>query len=274
MFGLKKCSEEDFHEFVYSNSRYHPDEIHVSLIGALFGILIFLGIAYIYLVSLNIECPYLISMIIKIFIVGDIFFIILSWINKQKYAFMLQKFMAIIIGINWFVFSIVMYPGPLILSYYENKDTLFSIIIYMMIIGFIYLIFVFTKLIILIKKGEMGKGSIGMYERLFSEKIVYLGFSVPIIVIASKFARRLTIEMDNSGFDIGPLILMLVFAFIIQLALSSIIPECIILAYCKFRFESFDFSYELYSARGKKRKKLMKQAERERIKKNEENEKI
>ena len=100
--------------------------------------------------------------------------------------------------------------------------------------------------------------------------MVYLGFSVPIIVIASKLGRTLTIAMDKSGFNSGPLILMLVFAFIMQIALSSIIPECIILAYCKFRFESFHFSYELYSARGKKRKKLMKQAERESLKKTEE----
>ena len=114
----------------------------------------------------------------------------------------------------------------------------------------------------------------GYIDRLFNGKMAIFGFSVPIIVIASKLGRTLTIAMDKSGFDSGPLILMLVFAFIMQLALSSIIPECIILAYCKFRFESFHFSYELYSARGKKRKKLMKQAERERRKKNEENEKI
>ncbi|EPY2272414.1 hypothetical protein ACXAUS_001238 [Clostridium sporogenes] len=204
----------------------------------------------------------LIKIIIKILVLSNIFFFILSRVNKKKYAFKFQKFMIIIIGINWLIFSVIIYPLPLILAYYKKQDVLINIIIYTMTIGFIYLIFVFIKLIILIRKGEMRKGCVGIYERLFGNKIAYLGFSVPIIVIVSKLARRLTIAMDNSGFDIGPLILMLVFGFIMQIALSSIIPECIILAYCKFRFESFNFSYELYSATGKKRKKLIKQAER------------
>ena len=124
MLGLKKCSEEDFHEFVYSNSTYHPEDIDGKLLGALTGIFIFLGIGYCYLLSGNMKYPHLISILIIIFIITNIFFFILSRVNKKKYAFKFQKFMVIIIAINWFVFSIVIYPLPLIIAYYENKDNI------------------------------------------------------------------------------------------------------------------------------------------------------
>ncbi|APM37694.1 hypothetical protein BS101_02480 [Clostridium kluyveri] len=98
----------------------------------------------------------------------------------------------------------------------------------------------------------MGKNCVGLYERLFSKKIGYLGFSVPIVVIASKLGRRTTIAMQNRGFNMGPVILMFVLAFILQVIFVSFIPECIIVVYCKSRFQFFNFSYESYLNRGKK----------------------
>ena len=255
MFGLQKCSEKDFYEFMYSNSKYHPRDADGYLLGSLIAILVFLGIGGCYIEGCHIKCPYLISMVIKSFIIADIGLFIFSRVNNKKYAFKFQRFFVIVTSINWFVFSIIVYPLPLILSYYENDNTLIKIIIYTIILGLIYLICIFIRLIILIRKGEMGKDCVGLNERLFGKKIRYLGFSVPIIVIASKLGRRAGIAMDN----MGSLILMFVLAFIIQIALDSIIPECIIVAYCKSRFESFNFSYESYLTRGKKGKKPIKQ---------------
>ncbi|NMM62859.1 hypothetical protein HBE96_09125 [Clostridium sp. P21] len=258
MLGLKKCSEEDFHQFIYSNSKYHPRNTDGKLIGNLIAILIFSGLGWFYIEQSHINCPYLISIIIKIIIIGDIGLFIFSRINKKKYAFKFQKFFIIIIAINWFVFSLLAYPMPLIVFYCHN-NVLFKIVIYTIILVCIYSIFVFIRLIILIRKGEMGKDCVGLNERLFGKKIRYLGFSIPVIVIASKLGRRATIDMQNRGINMGPPILVFVLAFIIQVALVSIIPECIIVVYCKSRFESFNFSYESYLNRGKKGKKPMRQ---------------
>ncbi|HDK7157225.1 TPA: hypothetical protein PTV43_002378 [Clostridium botulinum] len=255
MLGLKNCSEEDFHEFVYSNSRYCPEDIDGNLLDSLLCISVFLGIAYIYLISGDVKYMNLIKIIIKILVLSNIFFLILSRVNKKKYAFKFQKFMIIVVGINWLICSLIMYPGPLILAYYKKQYVLMNIIIYTMMIGFIYLIFIFTKLVILIRKGEMRKGRVRIYDRLFGKKIAYLGCSAPIIVIVSKLTCILTTAMHV---DVGPLIGMLVFAFIMEIALSSIVSECNILAYCKFRFESFHFPYVLNSVIGKK---LIKHAE-------------
>jgi len=255
LFGLKKCKEEDFYQFVYSNSRYHPSDTDGRLFGALLGISIFLGIGSFYISQSHIELSNLVSIGIKFFIIIDIFIFFLSRVNKKKYAFKFQKSMLIVVAINWFVFSISVYEIPLIIAYYEKSNVLIEVIAGIIITVFIYFIIVFIRLILLIRKGEMRKGCASLYERLMGRKIAYLGFSVPIIVIVSKSARRATIEMNNNGFNMGPVILMLIFAFIIQIAMFTIIPECIILTYCKARFKSFNFSYEQYLSRGKKRKK-------------------
>jgi len=255
LFGLKNCKEEDFYQFVYSNSRYHPLDIEGPLLGTLLCVIIFLGIGSFYISGNHIEIPSFIIIGIKMFILFDILILLLSRINKRKYLYKFQKSMIIIVVINWFVMSISIYPLPLIIAYYKNSNILIEIITYIIITVFIYLIIIFIRLIFLIRKGEMRRGCAGLYERLMGRKIAYLGFSVPIIVVVSKSARRATIEMNNSGFDMGPVILMLIFAFIIQIAMFTIIPECIILTYCKARFKSFNFSYEQYLSRGKKRKK-------------------
>lgn len=271
MFGLKKCTEEDFYQFVYSKSHYHSSDTDGKLFGALLGIIVFLGIGSFYISNTHIELSSLISMGIKLFIIIDILIFMLNRANNKKYAFKFQKTMLIVVAINWFILGLVIYPMPLSIAYYKNNNILIEIITYTIITVFIYLIIIFMRLILLIRKGEMRKGCIGLYERLIGRKIAYLGFSVPIIVVASKSARRTTIEMNNNGFDMGPVILMIIFAFIMQIAMFTIIPECIILAYCKSRFKSFNCSYELYTAKGKKRKRLIKQAERESLKKNEQN---
>ncbi|APM37691.1 hypothetical protein [Clostridium kluyveri] len=245
MLGLKKCSEEDFYQFIYSNSKYYPKDIDARLLGGLIGVLIFGGLGWFYIEGCNIECPYLISIMVKVFIIADIGLFIFSRVNNKKYAFKFQRFFVIVAAINWVALSLCIYPMPLAIAY-SNDNALFKIIIYTIILVCIYSIFVFIRLIILIRKGEMRKDSVGLYERLFSRKIAYLGFSVPIIVIASKLGRRAAISMDNSGVNMGVPILMFVLAFIMQVILVSIIPECIIVAYCKSRFKSFNFPYKTY----------------------------
>ncbi|MGN0144717.1 MAG: hypothetical protein ACI398_07020 [Clostridium sp.] len=81
-------------------------------------------------------------------------------------------------------------------------------------------------------------------EKLLGKNFVYLGgCSVPVIVSFSKFSRRTAIEMNRRGDDIGAIIFTTILAFFMQIAMISIIPECILVIYCKFRFKSFNIEY-------------------------------
>ncbi|APM37692.1 hypothetical protein [Clostridium kluyveri] len=128
MLGLQKCSEEDFYQFIYSNSKYHPRDTDGYLLGNLIAILIFGGLGWFYIEQGHINCPHLISIIIKVFIIADIGLFIFSRVNNRKYAFKFQKFFVLVTAVNWFAFSLVAYPMPLIEAYYYNNDVFFNII--------------------------------------------------------------------------------------------------------------------------------------------------
>ncbi len=240
MFGLKKCKEEDFYKFKCINSIYEPGNINARLFGGILASVIFLGIAAFYCWQGKIECPRSLSYSAKIFIILDILMFILCTINKNKYAYKYQKWIVVAVLINWIVMSICIYPMPFTIAYYEHNVVLMTAVLCTMAVGFSYFIFCIIRLIYLVKKGEMRKGCPDPIERLLGKNIAYLGFSVPIIVFVSKMAKRTTIEMNNKGNQIGPVILMIVFAAIMQIVMSANAAVCIVLAYCKFRFESFD----------------------------------
>lgn len=239
MFGLKKCEEEDFYEFTYSNYKYDPKDIGGYMLAILLIIFIFGGIEYWYLTAIEIKNKGVLNIFIIAFIILSLFFMTISIINGCKYVYKFQKFFQIILCFYWFLSSVIIYIGPLILGIAENFNGIVKAVICAFIIGLVYLVFIFIRLLYLIRKGEMRKGCEGLYDKLISNKIAYLGFSVPIIVVASKMGRQVTIAMDKAGNRVGPLIIMLVLGFIFHIIISTLIPECIMVVYCKFRFKSF-----------------------------------
>lgn len=239
MFGLKKCEEEDFYEFTYSNYKYAPKNISGYMLAILIEVFIFGGIGYIYMSQIELKNKYGLNIFIIIFIAASLFLMILAMINKNKYVYKFQKCFQIILCIYWFISSIIIYPLPLIPAIAQKFDGIAKAVVYAFIIGLVYLVFIFIRLVYLIKKGEMRKGCEGLYDKLISNKIAYLGFSIPIIVVANKIGHQVTMAMDKAGNRVGPLIIMLVLAFLFQIGISTAIPECIMIAYCKFRFKSF-----------------------------------
>ncbi|MGN0144716.1 MAG: hypothetical protein ACI398_07015 [Clostridium sp.] len=87
MFGLKKCKEEDFFKFTYSNLMYNPFDLNGRILGGMLCNVIFFGIASFYLTQSHIECPKFLSYGIKIFILIDIILFVLCTVNNKKYAF-------------------------------------------------------------------------------------------------------------------------------------------------------------------------------------------
>lgn len=259
MFGLKNCTEDDFEQFKYSNSRYYPNNINARIFGGLLCSIIFFGIASFYLYQSHIKCPSILKYGIEIFIIFDALMFILCTVNKNKFAYKTQNMMMIVVILNWLVMAFCIYPIPLIIAYYDKSRVMINCIYAAMGIGLIYFLFKFSSMIYLIKKGQMRKGGRGLYDKLLGKKAACAGVSVPIIVIVGKLARRATIEMDNSGLSTGPVIMMILFAFVMQIAMIGIIPECIIISYCKFRFDSFYIPPEdSYKNNNKSRKRRNK----------------
>lgn len=242
MLGLKKCKEEDFHQFTYSNWRYDPEDFDGFLFGLLIGIFVFGGIGYCYLSAVEIQNKNIINKVCIAFLVISLLIFGMVRINKKKYAYKFQKVMILVLGLYWFIMAFIMYPMPLILGIAEHHTLIVQAVICTASIGFVYLIVVFIKLIYLIRKGQMRKGCGGLYERLVSSKVAGGAgvLSVPAIVMSGRMARNVTKAMDSSGNSAGPLVLMLIFGFIINIIFCTYFPELIILAYCKFRFESFN----------------------------------
>lgn len=240
MFGLKKCKEQDFYQFKYINSIYNPSDINARIFGGILYSVIFFGIASFYFSQSKIKCPDFLSFGASIFIILDIIIFILCTINHNKYAYKYQKWMIVAVIINWIVMALGIYPFPLIIACYESNIFMITVILGIMIVGFLYFLFCIIKLIYLIKKGKMTEGNLDPMQVVFGKNIVYLGFSVPLIVFVSKMARRTTIEMNKSGNSVGPLILMVIFAAVLQIVMSANAAICIVLAYCKFRFQSYN----------------------------------
>ncbi|MGN0144715.1 MAG: hypothetical protein ACI398_07010 [Clostridium sp.] len=257
MFGLEKCKEEDFYEFELSNGKYSPRSFDGYLLVLLMAIFAFGGMEYCYLSALEIENKQLINVILTAFVVVSVILYKLTGIKNKKYAYKFQKIMIIILGIYWFIFSFIIYPAPLILGIAENHEIIIKSVIYAVIIGLIYFIVVFMRLIYLIRKGQMRKGCGGLYERLIGNKISYtVGCSIPIVVISNKLARNVTISMNNSGNKVGSLIMMLVLGFAINIITVTFVPEIIILAYCKFRFKSYNIEpIEAFKKKNRRKKR-------------------
>lgn len=245
MFVLKNCTEEDFYQFTYSDGKYHPEDFDGYLLGLLIGIFAFGGIEYWYLSAVEIQNKKIINIICMAFIFVSVLILIMTRINNKKYSYKFQKVMVLVLALYWFIFSICIYPAPLILGIAEHHTALVQAVICAAIIGLIYFVYIFIRLIYLIRKGEMGEQCEGLYERLISSKIaVGAGVSVPFVVISGKLARNLTNVMDSAGNKVGPLVMMLIFGFVINIIMVTFLPEFIILAYCKFRFESFNIPGE------------------------------
>lgn len=243
MFGLKKCKEEDFYQFTYSNGKYYPENFDGFLLGILIGIFAFGGIEYCYLSVIDIPNKSILDIGCIAFVVINVLIIKMIRIKNKKYSYRFQKPLVLLLSLYWFIFSFSIYPAPLILGIAEHHVALVQSVICAIAIGLIYFVVIFIRLIHLIRHGQMRKECEGLYEQLISSKIaVGASVSIPFIVISGKLARNVTNVMDSSGNRVGPLIIMLILGFIINIIICTLIPECIILAYCKFRFESFNIA--------------------------------
>lgn len=258
MLGLNKCKEEDFYEFRQSNWKYKPDDFDGYLLAMLVYIFIMLLTEYFYWTGNNMSNQLLFKRAVCVFVLFSIFIYKLNRIKNHKYAYKFQKSMIIVLGIYWLITSFIAYPAPLILGIAEHHDSVVQAVIGAVIIGLVYFICIFIRLIYLIKKGEMGEQCEGLYERLINSKLAAgAGVSIPFVVASGKLARNITKVMDSTGNGGKVLVLMIVIGFIINIIMITYVPEFIVLAYCKFRFKSFDISGD-----PKVRERMHKQEER------------
>ena len=197
---------------------------------------------YYYYSGIDVQNKNIINNIVIAFILITILLIGMTMIKNKKYAYKFQKYLVLLLGVYWFIFAFSLYPLPLILGMAEHHAVIVQAVICTIAIGFIYFIIIFIKLIYLIKTGQMRQGCGELYTKLVNKKIAALTSvsSIPVIVISGKLARNVTKSMDASGNRVGPLVILLVLGFIINIVVCTLIPECIIVAYCKFRFESFN----------------------------------
>lgn len=261
MLGLKKCTEEEFYKFEnHMGYQHRAGDIDESIMKSLVSSSLFLAFGYFVISQFNKELSHLLGILSLVLALVDISVFMIGKIEKKKYLFKFQKSLMVLLMINWMVFPLSIYIMPLTVSYYESMPSVFNIVMGIIIVGFLYLIFNTYRLVLLTSKGKMSRNSSYEYKRFFSNKFSYLGFSIPVIVGVSRGGRRFAIEMNRAGNRTTPLIALALLGLILQIIFFTMISELIVILYCKCRFESFNDSYELHSATGKKRKKMIKQA--------------
>lgn len=243
MFRLKKSSEEKFNYFRNTNFRYieNTDKIVSGSFGFIGGIL---AIIYLFTLFHNIDIKTVLGSITIILIVTAILFKNINKLGLKRYLYKYQKSVVTINLISAILFSLSAYLFPLIFIYIEeNNSVMKQIMICAILVGFMYIFMLLIKICKLIKKGETKSDECENIYGLLGKKLATMGVgcSIPVIVVASKLSHTMMIQMNS---NIGMIVLGIITAFILQLVISISIPECIILLYCKFRFESFNIPYK------------------------------
>ena len=239
---MKNCQEEDFYELkMVSTDRLSPDGISAFFIATL----IYSAVFTIICVSMANKSRYITNpiwpqitrymiLLLLIQVIITLFFVGIK--NSFKY----QKTQAVLLNIISIKVSIEMFPFYFLAC--EDKHApgyMISIGLFLLAGGFIYLIISLFRAIFKVKNGMLKKGGKYLYD--FSNSKLH--FSVPVIycftIIAGFISRNLS-SSGNITAEMFGIIFILILTIFIQYGIAMAWPEFFLLAYCKFRFETFN----------------------------------
>lgn len=154
-----------------------------------------------------------------------------------------QYLLSIVISQN--VFGAYSYAGGIILlteDSWVTKESLFSFILTTLSIGLAFLIFTCIRFIILLRKGEYRKGGKKDVKGRFDIASV-LPFAIST-GLAFVYVLQFYIRYSGLG-DVEELFYVLI-CFGLFYTMIFVLPEQLVILYCKFRFKSFTFNTSGY----------------------------
>ncbi|WP_186580192.1 hypothetical protein [Aquibacillus kalidii] len=156
--------------------------------------------------------------------------------SNQRLSYKLQKLQLILGVVTAFKFSIEFYLIFFLQSAYKNAPSfIFFVGAISFIGGILFLLLSVIRGAIRLKQGHFKKGGSGLYN--FKESKPYV--SIPII-FAFSIMGGLIGKASASFSDIGLLAILLITSIFLQFAVAMALPELILLAYCKFKYKSFN----------------------------------
>ena len=248
---LNKCNEEDFNQIKSAAlDRLSPNNVSgfswgFFAFGVIMTVLSFAG-----LFPEDHDSSLFMSLMVSLnLLILIIQFILTVLFTSKKLAYKFQKFHSVFLCFIAFKISIDTYQfffgaserfgSP---NYLKNSGLL------LLLGGIIFMVISTFRVIKRVEKGELRKSGKGLYDFQNSKGFV----SVPIIfgiTILGGVGGRFFSEVSN---DITAII-ALVLGVVIQYSIAMAIPEFFLLAYCKFRFESFKVKRPEGRMRGSKR---------------------
>ncbi|ALF11029.1 hypothetical protein [Parageobacillus thermoglucosidasius] len=125
-----------------------------------------------------------------------------------------------------------------------SKDTLLNFTYIILLIGFLIFIVTFICFYILLIKGHYRKGSRKEEQRDNMENLIksYL----PVIIAGSVgllFVMQFLFRKLNIGFNADDIqnLIIIILGICLFFAMMVVLPEQLVLLYCKYRFEGFNF---------------------------------
>lgn len=270
---LKKLTEEDF--FIlrepFASGRQSPRSLALAFMLSLFILPLMFFFTHIMMADETIYPKVDALYTINLWSTGILMLLALVFAIERVYMKMqkIQYFVSIVISQN--VFGVSWYLSTLYSVGRGGNVTEKSLIIFTMItLLFALLIFVFTfiRFYKLLLDGQYRKGSKKDKQR--SDLEASLGSFVPKVIGASTALVMLVIPLwqifDIEGLSESFFIAVYLLLFFVMI---FVLPEQLVLLYCKFRFESFNYNEEgnlneltIERKRGRKRKKRKKKKKR------------
>lgn len=189
--------------------------------------------------SVNITNPIWSSIIQANIVLLVIHFLVCLFFSKKNFAYKFQRIQAVILCLVAIKFSFEFYP-----FYFLAVEDRFApgfmttVGLLLLIGGIVYLVISTVRAIGRVKKGELKENGQGLYH--FKNSKTYV--SLPIIFGATMLGGAIGQILSNSVTTIGEmtgLFFILLLTVVIQYAIAMVWPEFFLLAYGKFRFESF-----------------------------------
>lgn len=242
---LNKLDERDFAVLrgPLESGRQSPKSIAGILVMSTFILALFVYLMYLMTTS-NTNFPYkdlvfyIYSVVTILLIIGALFYSIPAIYKRgQK----MQYFMMVLV--SQFIFGLFFFLTTLLLLgmnryFLFDESSLIMIAIMLLAGGFILFVFTWIRFIILLRRGEYRTGSKKWRLRnRFEGKTI-----VPTAIIVGTSLSLLVQSVFNNMFIFeGNVIMVVIGSPLLFFTMLFILPEQLVILYCKYRFESFNF---------------------------------
>ncbi|MEK5234280.1 hypothetical protein NST99_01000 [Paenibacillus sp. FSL L8-0470] len=235
---LKQYNEEYFAKIKEAaRERLRPDSVSVFIIATLVFSAVMIAVSLnAVLYGDNTDSEWMIYLIVDIVLWAFHLLAALLFYN-EKLAYKYQKIQAYILCFISLKFSLEIYLVYFLMCEDRGAEPFMtSLGLLMLLGGILFLVLSTWRAVHRVKKGHLRRGEKGLYN--FGGSKSYISFPVIYLgaVIAGFVPRMFA---DSSSYTSSEPVIALVLSVLIQYLTAMFLPEFILLAYCKGRFQSF-----------------------------------